>query len=105
MTNEEADRILFGMSSVWPQSKILDATIMSWHQRLSAMDYELTRKAMDRLAATEEWWPAMSTVVAEVAALKRAAEPMYKALPPSGNPVSKEKLLADIAKLRDTVLK
>tara|TARA_B110000285_G_C14863213_1_gene485574 strand:- start:184 stop:501 length:318 start_codon:yes stop_codon:yes gene_type:complete len=105
MTNEEADKILFHLSSVWPQSKILDATIMSWHQRLTNMDYGLTSAALTRLADTEKWWPSMATVVTEVSALKRAAEPMWKALPSTGKPVSKEKLLADIAKLRDTVLK
>lgn len=105
MTNEEADKILFHLSSVWPQSKILDATIMSWHQRLTKMDYELTSAAVTRLADTEQWWPSMATVVTEVAALKRAAEPTWKQLPPSGNPVSKEKMLKDIAILRDTVLK
>jgi hypothetical protein len=100
VTDEEVDRVLLFLSSTWPQSKILDATIASWASRLSGMDYGLTVSALKRLADTEQWWPAMSTVVTEVAALKRAAEPMWKELPPSGVPLQREAFLTGLAEMR-----
>tara|TARA_R110002051_G_scaffold59161_4_gene108374 strand:+ start:1102 stop:1440 length:339 start_codon:yes stop_codon:yes gene_type:complete len=83
MTGDEADRILFRISSIWPQTTITDGTISIWRSYLQEPTYtfDTVTRAIDRLAGESKWWPPWATLVETVAATKRADDSTTRGLP------------------------
>lgn len=101
MTPDEADHALFTMAAVWP-GKIDDSTIAVWRNRLERYEFEHVILTVDKLADTEDWWPSWSKISAGVAAVKRAQQPVFKALPPA-DPASPEEVREALKAARESL--
>ncbi len=102
MTPDQADQILLTLASTW-NTKISDPTIITWRNRLATLDYNHACTAVNQLADTSHWWPSWAQMKEAADAAKRAAGPMFEALPPAGEALSVKEQRAALAEARATL--
>lgn len=104
MTDDEARRVLFLLSSIWAQ-KVSEPTLEVWRNRLIAFDdYAAVVESIEWLTDTSKYWPTIADLVETYAAVTRAHHPTTYALPPpSSERLSKAENQAMLERCRATL--
>ena len=101
MTDENARRVLFLISSIWPVGKVSEPTLQIWRERLGKFeDYDTAVRAVESLTDICKFWPSLAHVAEAYAAESRANHPALVALTPPAAGVLDMK--ANLKRLRET---
>ena len=62
MTKAEAARIVAGLMAAFPQSKTSEQTAIVYEAGILDLDYQVARRAADRLLKSSQWLPTIATI-------------------------------------------
>ena len=99
MTEEEAAKTLFLMSSIWTQ-KVSDPTLIIWRDKLTRYPYHMAEEAVHRLADANKFFPSWAEMKEMIDLVKRESIEPLKELESSKDWLSKEENIVRIEEIR-----
>lgn len=70
MTPAETTRLLAMMRGYWPRQAVTEEVVMAYSEMLADLSWAAASMAVKELAATSQWWPAISEIRGVVARLQ-----------------------------------
>ena len=104
MTEEEAAKTLFLMSSIWTH-KVIDPRFILWSDQLPRYPYHMAEEAVHRLADVNKFFPSWAEMKEMIDSIKRGSVEPVKELESSKDWLSREENLERIAEIRKKLRK